>query len=366
MKIVSAFALSQEQRALIDHACPGAELYDPIDVAGPEAGREMFNPELIAPHLADCDTMAAYTIPKDPVKRAPRLRWLHCMAAGLDAHRRPACSMRATLYRPIPARLGGHDRRIYPDVDAAVFASASRIDSRQVRHQWTPIGHFFAKAEPLRGRTLGIIGYGAIGREAARLAHGFAMEVFALKRDPHVHRDPRFSFPGVGDPDGLIPSRWFGPEQCAELVALSDFIVVTLPVTSATRHSIGPRELAAARPGAYLVNVGRGEVIDQAALISALASGQIGGAGLDVMVPEPLPADHPLWDMDNVILTPDTAGPNKRYQDDCLRIFAENLHRLTNGLELINVVDVKRGDQLRNENNCPSVSAQKPSGRGAF
>ena len=73
-------------------------------------------------------------------------------------------------------------------------------------------------------------------------------------------------------------------------------------------------------------------MIDQAALISALASGQIGGAGLDVMVPEPLPADHPLWDMDNVILTPHTAGPNKHYQDDCLRIFAENLHRLTNGL----------------------------------
>ncbi len=84
MKIVSAFALSHEQRALIHHACPGAELYDPTDVAGPEAGRDMFNPELIAPHLADCDTMAAYTIPKDLVKRAPRLRWLHCMAAGLD------------------------------------------------------------------------------------------------------------------------------------------------------------------------------------------------------------------------------------------------------------------------------------------
>src|SRR5215471_14854872 len=84
MKIVSAFAVTDQQRALIREACPGAEFYDPTDVAGPAAARDIFNPELIAPHLADCDAMAAYTIPKDLVKRAPRLRWLHCMAAGLD------------------------------------------------------------------------------------------------------------------------------------------------------------------------------------------------------------------------------------------------------------------------------------------
>jgi len=344
MKIVSAFALSQEQRALIHNACPGAELYDPTDVAGPDAGRDIFNPELIAPHLADCDTMAAYTIPKDLVKRAPRLRWLHCMAAGLDYILKTRMFDEGNIILTNTSGASAAMIGEYILMSMLLYSHQHHVSIRaQVRHQWTPIGHYFAKAEPLRGRTLGIIGYGAIGREAARLAQGFAMEVIALKRDPHIRRDPRFSFPGVGDPEGLIPSRWFGPEQCAELMALSDFIAVTLPVTSATRNFIGARELAAARPGAYLVNVGRGEVIDQAALISALASGQIGGAGLDVTVPEPLPADHPLWDMDNVILTPHTAGPNKRYQDDCLRIFAENLHRLTNGQELINVVDVKRG-----------------------
>ena len=169
------------------------------------------------------------------------------------------------------------------------------------------------------------------------------MEVVALKRDPHVRRDPRFNFPDTGDPEGRIPSRWFGPEQCAELMALSDFIVITLPLTAETRNFIGERELAAARPQAYLVNVGRGEVIDQTALIQALSSGRLGGAGLDVMVPEPLPPDNPLWDMENVILTPHTAVPNKRYQNDCLRIFAENLRRFATGRDLINVVNVKRG-----------------------
>src|SRR5216683_509459 len=84
MKIVSAFVLSGEQRALILDACPGAELYDPRDVAGPDAALDIFNPEIVAPHLGDCEVMAAYTIPRDLVKRAPRLKWLHCMAAGLD------------------------------------------------------------------------------------------------------------------------------------------------------------------------------------------------------------------------------------------------------------------------------------------
>jgi phosphoglycerate dehydrogenase-like enzyme len=344
MKIVSAFALSPAQRALLRNSCPGAEFYDPTDVAGPDAGRDIFNPELIAPHLADCDAMVAYTIPRDLVKRAPRLRWLHCMAAGLDYILKTRMFDQSDVILTNTSGASAAMIGEYVLMSMLLYSHQHHVSLRaQVRHQWTPIGHFFARAEPLRGRTLGIIGYGAIGREAARLAQGFAMEVIALKRDPHIHRDPRFTFPGVGDPEGLIPRRWFGPGQCAELIALSDFIAVTLPMTSDTRNFIAARELAAARPGAYLVNVGRGEVIDQTALIAALASGQLGGAGLDVMVPEPLPSDHPLWDMDNVILTPHSAGPSQRYQDDCLYIFAENLRRLTTGRELINVVDVKRG-----------------------
>jgi phosphoglycerate dehydrogenase-like enzyme len=344
MKIVSAFAVSHEQRALIHGACPGAEFYDPTDVAGPDAARDMFNPELIAPHLGDCDAMCAYTIPKELVKRAPRLRWLHCMAAGLDYILKTGMFDDANLVLTNTSGASAAMIGEYILMSMLLHSHQHHVSIRaQVRHQWTPISHYFNKADTLRGKTLGVIGYGAIGREAARLAQGFAMEVLALKRDPDVHADPRFSFPDVGDPQGRIPSRWFGPEQCAELMALSDFIAVTLPLTAETRNFIGARELAAARPGAYLVNVGRGEVIDQAALMDALGSGRLGGAGLDVMVPEPLPRDHPLWDMDNVVLTPHIAGPNRRYQDDCIRIFAENLRRLTTGRDLINVVDVRRG-----------------------
>lgn len=329
---------------MILDACPGCEFYDPTDVAGPDAARDMFNPEIIGPHLGDCDAMVAYTIPKDLVARAPRLRWLHCMAAGLDYVLKTGMFDDAgiTLTNTSGASAGMIGEYIL--MSMLLYSHQHHISLRaQLRHEWTPIGRFFSQADSLRGKTVGIIGYGAIGREAARLAQAFGMEVMALKRDPQVRRDPRFSFPGVGDPEGRIPSRWFSPEQCAELMALSDFIVATLPLTAQTCNFIGARELAAARPGAYLVNVGRGEVIDQPALLQALTAGPLGGAGLDVMVPEPLPRDNPLWDLENVLLTPHTAGPNKRYQDDCLRIFVENLRRFTEGRELINVVDIKRG-----------------------
>ncbi|MGO9056211.1 MAG: D-2-hydroxyacid dehydrogenase [Candidatus Binataceae bacterium] len=341
---MSAFALSKEQRALIVDACPGCEFYDPTDVAGPEVARDIFNPEIIGPHLGDCDAIVAYTIPRDLVKRAPRLRWLHCMAAGLDYVLKTGMFDHGEIVLTNTSGASAAMIGEYILMSMLLYSHQHHISLRaQVRHQWTPITRFFSQADSLRGKALGIIGYGAIGREAARLAAGFGVEVMALKRDPHVRRDPRFSFPGIGDPEGLIPTRWFGPEHCAELMALNDFVVVTLPLTSATRNFIGARELGAARPGAYLINVGRGEVIDQPALIQALTSGLLGGAGLDVMVPEPLPHDHPLWDMENVILTPHTAGPNKRYQDDCIRIFVENLRRFASGRELINVVDVKRG-----------------------
>jgi phosphoglycerate dehydrogenase-like enzyme len=344
MKIVSTFVLTDQQRTLISQACPDAELVDPTQVPGRKAKHALFDAEVMEAHLGDCDVMVAYTIPKDLVKRAPRLKWLHCMAAGLDYVLRTGMfdDTRVVLTNTS----GAQAVMIGEYILMAMLACSHKYHTSmraQSRHQWTGLGYFFANADTLRGKTAGIIGYGPIGREAARLAQAFGMEVMALKRDPGVHRDPRFGLPGVGDPEGRIPRRWFGPGQCAELVELSDFIVVTLPLTSETRGFLGAGELAAAKPGACLVNVGRGEVIDQDALIRALADKRLAMAALDVMVPEPLPPEHPLWDMENVILTPHCSGPNVGYQQDCCRIFAENLRRFQSGRQLLNVVDVKRG-----------------------
>jgi phosphoglycerate dehydrogenase-like enzyme len=344
MKIVSTFVLTAAQRQLILEASPDAIVVDPTQVPGRKARHALFDAEVMAPHLADCDVMIAYTIPKDLVARAPRLKWLHCMAAGLDYVLRTGMFESGKVV--LTNTSGAQAAMIGEYVIMAMLAYAHRyhISIRaQSRHEWMGLGYYFSHADNLRGKTVGIIGYGPIGREAARLADAFGMEVMALKRDPAVHADPRFGFPAVGDPEGRIPRRWFGPDQRAEIVSHSDFIVVALPLTQETRHFLGERELAVAKPGACLVNVGRGEVIDQDALIRALADKRLGGAALDVMVPEPLPADHPLWDLEDAILTPHSAGPNKGYQEDCCRVFAENLRRFLGGRELLNVVEVKRG-----------------------
>jgi phosphoglycerate dehydrogenase-like enzyme len=344
MKIVSTFVLTAAQRKLIADACPGAELADPTQVAERKARQSMFDSEVMAPHFAGCDVLLTYTMPKDLVARAPRLKWIHCMAAGLDYVLRTGMFDHSTIV--LTNTSGAQASMIGEYIAMAMLAWAHRYHTSiraQARREWIGLSYFFGNAESVRGKVAGMIGYGPIAREAARLARAFGMEVMALKRDPDQHADPRFGFPGVGDPDGRIPSRWFGPEQRAEIVALSDFIVVTLPLTPDTRQFLGAREFAAARPSACLINVGRGEVIDQGALIEALKAKRLAAAALDVMVPEPLPPDHTLWEMEQVILTPHCSGPSVRYQDDCCRIFAENLRRFASGQPLLNVVDVKRG-----------------------
>src|SRR5579875_3844895 len=344
MKIVSTFVLTAEQRKLITEAAPQPELVDPTQVAGRKAKHALFDPDVMEPHLADCDVMAAYTIPRDLVARAPRLKWLHCMAAGLDYVLRTGMLDDARIV--LTNTSGAQAVMIGEYILMAMLAWSHRYHASiraQTRREWIGLGYYFGNADSLRGKVAGMIGYGPIAREAARLAQAFGMEVMALKRDPNAHADPRFGFPGVGDPQGRIPSRWFGPDQRAEIVGLSDFIVVTLPLTPQTRNFLGAREFAAAKPTACLVNVGRGEVIDQDALIDALNNKRLAAAALDVMVPEPLPPDHPLWNMEQVILTPHSSGPSVSYQEDCCRVFAENLRRFANGQQLLNVVDAKRG-----------------------
>jgi phosphoglycerate dehydrogenase-like enzyme len=344
MKIVSTFVLTGPQRAIIQEACPSAELVDPTQVTGRKPKHPMFDVEVIEQHLHDCEVMLTYLVPKDLVSRAPRLKWLHCMAAGLDYVLRTGMFENSGLV--LTNTSGAQATMIGEYIVMAMLAYAHRYHvsiRAQTRHEWVSPSYFFSQAGNLRGKTVGIIGYGPIGREAARLAAAFGMEVLALKRDPTARADARFSFPGIGDPQGIIPRRFFGPAQCAEMVALCDFIVVALPLTPQTRHFLGARELAAAKSAACLVNVGRGEVVDQEALVQALTAKRLGGAALDVMVPEPLPPDHPLWDMEDVILTPHCAGPSAGYQEDCCRVFAENLRRYLSGGELLNIVDVKQG-----------------------
>jgi phosphoglycerate dehydrogenase-like enzyme len=190
----------------------------------------------------------------------------------------------------------------------------------------------------LRGKTIGIVGYGSIGREIGRIAkYGFHMRVLAMRRTMQSPRR-RYNEPGVGDPEGRIPERWFAPNEITALASECDFLVLAAPATQETRHLIGEEQLRAMKPHALLINIARGELVDDRALVSALKEGWIAGAGLDAYAIEPLPRGHQLWHMDNVIVSPHVSGATGKYDERAAALFAENLRRYLTGLPLLNVV----------------------------
>ncbi len=335
MKILVTMRLTDRQRALIQEASGGAEILE---------GFSPFEPQRMEPALADCDVMVTFRVPAALASKAPKLKWIHLMSAGVEH------ALAAGVFE-LPGLLltnssGIHGTTIGEYILGSMLAYAHQLHlplRAQQRHEWLPNRYFMKTVFDLRGKTVGIVGYGSIGRETARLAQAFGMEVLALKRNPHDRADPGWCPAGVGDPQGMIPQRWFGPAERIELMQLSDFVVVTLPLTAETRHFLGAREFAVARPKAYVVNVGRGEVIDQDALIEALKSGKLGGAGLDVTTPEPLDTQSPLWDIENVLLTPHISGAKQGYNEEACQVFVENLRRWKAGRPMLNLVDRTRG-----------------------
>jgi phosphoglycerate dehydrogenase-like enzyme len=199
----------------------------------------------------------------------------------------------------------------------------------------------------LCGQTLGIVGYGHIGRELARLAQAFRMHILALKRNPEQHRLLGYHWPGVGDPDGELPERFFGPEELHALLTQSDFVVNCLPHTPETRNLFGESEFEVMKSTAYFINVGRGETIDDYALAQAIREGHIAGAALDAFEtdPDPLPEDHPFWELDNIFISPHISGTrhNKQYLQRTNELFYENLRRYLQGEALLNRVTRERG-----------------------
>jgi phosphoglycerate dehydrogenase-like enzyme len=183
--------------------------------------------------------------------------------------------------------------------------------------------------DELAGKTLGIIGLGSIGSETAKKAKCLGMKVIALKK--HPDKKPDYV-------DKLIDSEGFD-----RLLRQSDFIVLTLPLTGETRHMVGEEQLRSMKPTAYVINMGRGALIDTDALLKALKEGWIAGAGLDVFENEPLTTDSELWKLDNVLITPHVAGASPYYDERAVEVFCDNLKRYIEGKPLRNVVDKKAG-----------------------
>jgi phosphoglycerate dehydrogenase-like enzyme len=185
----------------------------------------------------------------------------------------------------------------------------------------------------LRGKSMGVVGYGEIGRECAVLGHALGMKILALRKNADRSR---------GDP---IIERIFKPEELLLMLAETDVLICAAPLTGTTRHLISDTAFAAMKPDAFIVNVGRGPVIDESALIRALQERRIAGAALDVFEQEPLAEDSPLWGMDNVLVSPHSA--DNTVAPDSLQLtidfFIQNFHRFRNGEPLENVVDKQAG-----------------------
>ena len=294
-------------------------------------------------HLRDAEIAAIYPeMDLDPAA-APNLRWVVTASAGVDA------LLGTRLWQSevkVVNASGIHAHSIAELVFAMVLSLRHRLPfflGRQREHVWSQQEPQARSGGELVGLTLGILGYGSIGREVGRLAKAFGMRLLATTIDPAQRRDTGFTLPTAGDAEGVLPDVLGGPEYQRQLLAESDVVVVAVPSSPATRSLIAEAELRAMKPAALLVNVARGAVVDEQALVRALREGWIAGAGLDVFTHEPLAAENPLWDFENVIATPHIAGDSPNYWKRLMMLLAENVRRDTAGLPLLNVVDKRRG-----------------------
>lgn len=199
----------------------------------------------------------------------------------------------------------------------------------------------FAPRE-LNDATVGLVGYGSIARETARMLQPFGCKILAAKKDAMRPEDNGYSIEGHGDPEGNYFHRLYPIEALNTMLKECDFVVVTLPLTKETFKIIGEEEFHAMKPGAFLVHISRGGVVDEAAMASALQERRIGGAVVDVFNQEPLPPDSPLWKLPNLIITPHISGFSPNYKERAGALFVENMRRYLNGELLFNLYDTER------------------------
>ncbi|TXG81530.1 MAG: D-2-hydroxyacid dehydrogenase [Thermomicrobiales bacterium] len=226
---------------------------------------------------------------------------------------------------------GAHAPSIAEHAFALLLALTRKIPASldyQHKHQWRWDGAYREPRE-IMGSTIGIVGYGQIGRAIAQRASGFEVQMLAVD----VH-------PGGGD--RFVETVW-PVDKLHDMLAMTDILMVAAPLTRETHHMLGGKEFAAMPKDSIVIAVSRGGIIDEVALAESLASGHLWGAGLDVNEIEPVTADSPFWDMPNVVMSHHLAGSSWQKERRCVEILVENVHRLQDGAELINVVDKRAG-----------------------
>lgn len=266
-------------------------------------------------------------ISREEFNKAKNLRWIQATGAGVDGLlftelvESEVILTNASGVHPIP--IAEHTFALILAITRGLIKSFEGKNKRAWLHNEVYI-------DELYGKTIGIIGYGRIGQGIARLARGFGMKIIGLKRDPDKEVEVK--------PDIIL-----GKNSLDILLKESDIVVIIVPLTKETYHLIGERELRLMKPSSILINVARGKVVDENALIKALKERWILGAGLDVFETEPLPFESELWNLDNVVITPHIAGLNPHYTDRLLEIFIKNLKAYPDISKMVNVVDKRLG-----------------------
>lgn len=278
------------------------------------------------------------------IELVPKLKWIQLHRAGIDSligsdvlHEDSIAT--TTLSGAAASQMGEHILMMI----LALGHKLPELFSLQDQGEWPDDRWERFSPLELRDSTVGIVGYGSVGRHAARLLHEFGATILATKRDVKHPEDKGYSPEGIGDPRSELVRRLYPPEAIQSMLKECDFVVITTPLTEDNRHLFSVDELSAIKPEAYLIDVSRGEIVNHEALIDFLKRGKLAGAALDVYPDEPLPAESPLWELDNVILTPHIAGISKEYDQRAVELFSENLIRYINEQPLYNVFDPQLG-----------------------
>jgi len=260
------------------------------------------------------------------IPAALKAQWMHSLWTGVDHVLSPE-----VLASPLPLTNGrGVFRRPLAEWTVGAMLYFAYNMRRMVRQQQAGVWEAFT-TEEIQGKTLGIVGYGGIGSLAAELARPFGMRIIALRRRPELFEQ-----------DSIVHES-FAPAKLNQMLAASDYVLLATPLTEQTRGMIGAAQIAAMKPSSVLINVGRGAVVDEPALVDALQGGKIRGAALDVFAVEPLPAEHPFYKLENVLLSPHTADHVQDFVHLAVECFLDNLRRFQAGEPLLNLVNKHAG-----------------------
>lgn len=279
--------------------------------------------------VRQAEVLFTFRFPVEWLEEAPHLRWVQLASAGSD-HMQRLGVFDKRLDLLLTTASGVHETPISEHITAMIlhFSRGLNIAVRnQPLHKWERY-----RADEAAGRTVTFVGYGPIARRAARICKALGMRVRAVRGSI---AEQQAGFEAV--------ERFYPPAELNGVLAESDYVVVAAPRTPQTERMISAEQFQAVKEGAVLINISRGALVDEAALIEALRAGRLKGAGLDVFEQEPLPADSPLWDMPNVLVTPHVSGSNPNYDRRVTDLFCDNLRRYLNGEQLRNLVIRERG-----------------------